>query len=98
MNELIFFLHLAIVLGFLYTSFKLGKEALIVWIAIQGVLANLFVIKQMHFFGFNVTCSDVFAIGSILGLNLLQRHFGKEVAKKTTWISFFFMSFFALMS
>jgi uncharacterized integral membrane protein (TIGR00697 family) len=56
------------------------------------------VIKQIDLFGLTVTCSDVYAIGSILGLNLLQEYFGRENAKRATWICFFLMIFFALMS
>jgi uncharacterized integral membrane protein (TIGR00697 family) len=97
-NELLFFFHLLLVVGFVLIAFRLGKEALTVWIALQAVLANFFVLKQMLLFGYNVTCSDVFAIGSIASLNLLQEHFGKESARKAIWISFFAMVFFAVMS
>jgi uncharacterized integral membrane protein (TIGR00697 family) len=98
MNELLFTLHLFIVLAFAWGALKLGKEALISWVAIQAILANLFVIKQMDLIGLTVTCSDVYAIGSILGLNILQEYFGKESAKRAAWICFFVMIFFALMA
>jgi uncharacterized integral membrane protein (TIGR00697 family) len=98
MNELLFFIHVILVMGFALGALRLGKEALIAWVAIQAVLANLFVIKQMNFFGFEVTCSDVFAVGSILGLNLLQEYWGKESAKKAAWICFLSMVFFGIMS
>lgn len=98
MNELLFLLHILLVLFFAWGALKLGKEALVSWIAIQAILANLFVIKQTSLFGFTVTCSDVFAIGSILGLNLLQEYFGQESAKRAAWVCFFVMIFFALMS
>ncbi len=52
----------------------------------------------MSLFGLNVTTSDSFAIGSLLGLNFLQEHFSKEDAKQATWICFFFMFFFAVVS
>jgi uncharacterized integral membrane protein (TIGR00697 family) len=76
----------------------MGKEALTAWVALQAVLANLFVLKQMLFFGYEVTCSDACAIGCILGLNLLQEFFGKESAVKAVWICFAAMLFTALMS
>ena len=97
MNESIFLLHVAVVIAFALGALKLGKEALTTWVALQAVLANLFVIKQMHFFGFTVTCSDVFAIGSIAGLNLLQEYFGKEIAKRAALICFCSMLFFGVM-
>lgn len=98
MNELIFFFHVLLVFVFVLGALKLGRGALVAWVAMQAVLANLFVTKQIELFGCTVTCSDVFAIGSILGLNLLQEYFGLEEAKKGVRICFYFMIFFALMS
>lgn len=98
MNETTFFLHVLVVFGFALGALKLGKEALTAWICLQAVLANLFVIKQISFFGFNITCSDVFAIGSILGLNLLQEYFGRAIAVKALKICLFCMVFFVAMT
>src|ERR1700704_2652696 len=98
MNELIFFLQTILILGFALGAFKLGKEALIAWVAIQALIANLFVLKQITLFGLDVTASDAFAIGSLLGLNFLQEYFNREEANKATWICFFFMIFFVLVS
>lgn len=98
MNELIFFCHILAVIGFSLAALRLGKGALTAFIALQGVLANLFVVKQMTLFGFSVTCSDVFAIGGILSLNLLQEYFGKESAKRAVRISLISLLFFALMT
>ncbi len=98
MNESLFFIHILLVVGYALLALKGGKETLIAWIALQAVLANLFVLKQMFFFGFNITCSDIFAIGSILGLNFLQEFYGKAAAKQALWICFFAMGFFVIMS
>ncbi len=87
-----------LVIGFAIGAARVGKTALAVLIALQGVLANLFVVKQMDLFGMTVTCSDVFAVGCIVGLNLMQEHFGKEAAKKSIAISFFSMVFFVITS
>jgi uncharacterized integral membrane protein (TIGR00697 family) len=97
-NELLFFFHILLVMGFGFGALKMGKSALTAWIALQAVLANLFVIKQVCLFGFEVTCSDVFAIGSMLGLNLLREYFGKDAAKKALWTCLFAMLFFAAMA
>jgi len=97
MNEILFFLHIILVMGFGFCALKMGKSTLTAWIALQAVLANLFVIKQICLFGFHVTCSDVFAIGSMLGLNLLREYFGQEATKKALWICLFAMTFFAAM-
>jgi uncharacterized integral membrane protein (TIGR00697 family) len=98
MNEALFFMHVAVVMGCVLGTLRLGREALMIWVSIQSILANLFVIKQISFIGFEVTCSDVFAIGSLLGLNLLQEHFGQASAKKATLYCFFTMLFFAAMA
>lgn len=98
MNELIFLGHTLLVVGFVFGALRLGKSSLIALMALQAVLANLFVVKQMSLFGFGVTCSDVFAIGSILSLNLLQEYYGKEAAQKAVNVSLLSLVFFALMS
>jgi queuosine precursor transporter len=98
MNEILFLLHVVIVMGFGFGALKMGKAALTAWVALQAVLANLFVIKQICFFGFHVTCSDVFAIGSIVGINLLREYYGTEAAKKALWSCFFAMLFFVSMA
>lgn len=98
MNEILFFTHVLIVVGFALAAVRIGQNALIAFIVLQAILANLFVVKQMDLLGFTVTCSDVFAVGGILGLNLLQEYFGKEAALKAIKISFFYMVFFIVMA
>lgn len=98
MNEILFFTQIALIIGFAIGALKLGQGALTGWVAIQALIANLFVLKQIDLFGFAVTASDTYVIGSLLGLNFLQEYFGKEEAQRTTWICFFFMLFFALIS
>lgn len=98
MNELLFLLHICVVMGFGMIALKMGKTTLTGWVALQAVLANLFVIKQICFFNFHVTGSDVFAIGSIFGLNLLREYFGKAAAQKALWTCFFSMAFFVMMA
>jgi queuosine precursor transporter len=97
-NEIFFLTQVLVVLGFTIGAARIGQSALTALVSLQGVLANLFVVKQMELFGLQVTCSDVFAVGCIVGLNLMQEHFGKEAAKKTVVISFFSMVFFVLVS
>ncbi|MDE3046605.1 MAG: queuosine precursor transporter [Verrucomicrobiota bacterium] len=98
MNELLFFGHILLVVAFSLGALRLGSQGLTTLVALQAVLANLFVVKQMTLFGLNVTCSDVFAIGSLLALNLLQEFFGREAAEAAIKVSFLSMVFFALMS
>lgn len=98
MNEILFILQIFLIIAFAWGASRLGKEALIAWVAIQALIANLFVLKQITLFGFEVTASDAFAIGSLLGLNLLQEYFGSKEANRATWICFFFMIFFVIVS
>lgn len=94
---LLFFSTGFVVLFARYCS-KYGKEALIAWIALQSVLANIFVLKQINLVGLNATASEVFAIGSIIGLNFLQAQHGAKAARQAVWIAFMCMFFFCIMS
>jgi uncharacterized integral membrane protein (TIGR00697 family) len=98
MNELIFALQILVLVGALFWAARIGKEALIALCVLLSILANFFVLKQMNLFGWNVTCSDAFAIAGIFGLNMLTQSYGRAVAKKTIWISFFGLLFFAAVS
>lgn len=98
MNECLFVIQMVLIALFALGALKLGQAALTAWVAIQALIANLFVIKQVTLFGFEVTASDAFAIGSLLGLNFLQESFSREAASRATWICFFFLAFFTLAS
>ncbi len=98
LNEITFLLHTFIIAASCLVAFRLGKEALVGFICIQGILANLFVTKQMTLFGMDVTCSDVFIVGCLFGLNILQEFFGKEIVKKVIAANFFVVIFYLFMS
>lgn len=98
MNEILFLIQIFFIITFVLFSLKQGKVFLTTSVTVQALIANLFVLKQITLFGFEVTASDAFAIGSLLGLNMLQEYFTKEDAQKAMWICFFFMLFFTLIS
>ncbi|MCF7800297.1 queuosine precursor transporter [Candidatus Babeliales bacterium] len=98
LNELFFLLQIITVIIFVLASLYLGSQALVSFVCVQVVLANLFVTKQITLFGLNATCSDVFIVGSILGINLVQEYFSENLAKKTIYISFFISIFYLIMS
>ncbi len=98
MNEILFLCHAIVVIGLILVALRMGKEALIACFSLQVIIANLFVIKQVHLFGLEITCCDVFIIGSMLTLQLLQEYYGRALAKKCVWIGFFCMLFFGIMS
>ena len=97
-NELLFFLHIAVVGFFTLFFLFVSKEALITFICLQTVLANLFVIKQISLFGLNVTCTDVFIISAVLGTNLLQEYYGRKIAKKTVYLNLSILLFYLVAS
>ncbi len=98
MNELYFLAQIFLVGLFSYGALRLGKSSLIAAVAILGILANFFVLKQIRFLGFDITCSDAFAVGSMLCLNLLREYHGRDAGKKAINTCFFFMVFFVVMS
>lgn len=98
MNELIFLCHIILLLLFLRFFRKWGEGGLYVYIGSLAVFANVFIIKQITLFGFNVTCSDVYTVGMIFGLNLLQEFYGKKAAKKAANISFILLLFFLVLT
>jgi uncharacterized integral membrane protein (TIGR00697 family) len=98
MNEILFLTHSLLVIGCVLAALRWGKIALIALAVIQAVLANLFVVKQIELFGLAATCSDVFAVGGIFAINLLQEFFGKEAAKQAMQVCFLSLIFFACMS
>jgi uncharacterized integral membrane protein (TIGR00697 family) len=95
-NELLFGAQAAFIGCTLLIALRMGKEALIAVIAAQAVLANLFVVKQISLLGFNATAADAYAVGCMLGLNLLQEYYGKAATRLAIWISFFVSVIFAL--
>ncbi len=97
-NELLFLGHIVVVIAFLLVALRLGKEALFAFISIMVVFANLFLLKQIDFFSFTITAADVFAIGAMLGLNLLQEYHGKKAATKAITISFVSLLLFMSMA
>lgn len=97
MNELIFFLHIIALMSFALITLRLGKEALTAALVVQIILANLFVTKQMVLFGLNITCSEVYTIGGIFTMNLLQSYYGKKAANRGLLIIFFLLLFVLVM-
>ncbi len=98
MNELIFFFHIFCVVLSLIIATKLGKEALVTTICLQSILANFFLCKQITLFSFNTISTDIFAVGGLFGMNLLQEFYGKTIVRKTILINAFLLCFYLAMS
>lgn len=97
-NELLFFLQAILVGIAVLIALRLKKEGLITYIALAGVLANLFVAKQITLFGLTVTASDAYMIGASLSLNALQEFYGRSATRLAIWIAFFCQILFVIMS
>ncbi len=97
-NELIFVAHVSLVSFATLLFARFGKEALVAYISLLFVVANIFVIKQVQLWGWYATSADAFIIGVSFGINLLQETWGKEIARKTIWISFACSAFYMIMA
>lgn len=98
MNEWIFLIHSIIVISFVYASFYVGKEAIIAFIGVCWLFANFFINKEILLFGWQVTASDVYAIGGMFGLSLLQEYWGRQAASLAIGLSFMLLFFATLAS
>jgi len=98
MNESLFFIHIAVAICFILLACKRGKEALCALFALQVVLANLFVFKQITFAHLTITCTETLTIGSMLTLNVLQEAYGKKTARRAISTTFLLLIFFAAMA
>lgn len=97
-NELIFLLHSLFIGASALGFYVLGPYALVTFISVQCVLANIFVLKQTTLFGLNATCSDAFTIGATLGLNLLQEYWGKDITRRAILINMATLVFYIIVS
>jgi hypothetical protein len=98
MNEIIFLLHVLLILGVSLGALRMGKEALVALSALFCVIANVFILKQTNLFGLDVTCCDAYSVGSVLCLNLIQKYFGKSSAKQAMHIAFISLVCFSLFA
>jgi len=97
-NELLFIGHSVLISCVLLGMLMLGEQALVAFICVQCLLANIFVVKQITLFGFTATSSDAFTIGATLGLNMLQEYYGRAIAKKAIMINFFLLMVYVVFS
>ncbi len=88
MNELLFTIHVATISIAALCFARAGKTALINYVSLLFLMANIFVIKQIELFNFCITSTDAFIVGISFSCNLLQEFWGKEFARKAIWTSF----------
>lgn len=98
LNEMVFFLHILILVGLVLLTKRYGQHALISSFVLQVILANLLVAKQVTLFGLSVTCSDAYTISAFLSLTIVQQKYGKEAANNAVKISLVSLVVFLVMS
>lgn len=81
---------------FTLLALRLGQSALSTTICFYAILSNMLVTKQITLLGFSVVSTDVFAVGCMLGLNLMQEYFGKEATRTTIMYSIIISLFYVL--
>ena len=96
-NETLFILHIFVLVLFVLAALRQGRDTLVACFIVQVILANLFVTKQMECLGLTVTCSDVYTVGALFSLNLLQEYHGEAVAKRMIATLSLLLSFFVIM-
>lgn len=97
-NELIFLLHACSAGITTLIALLISREALVGLVTAYGIFANLFVVKQIILFGFHTTASEAFAVGMSLCFNTLNEFYGKKIAMRSLYSSFFAAVCFALFS
>ncbi len=97
-NELIFLLQTVIGLMIVLLAFRMGKTWLYVLIAVNYVLANIFVTKTIILFGFEATGGNVLYGAIFLTTDILSEYYGKDAAKKGVFIGLGATLFYLLMS
>jgi queuosine precursor transporter len=98
MNELIFAFHLASLLTIVsfIAIFRLPLlEAVFIFCC---VAANVFVLKQIHLFGLEVTAADVYSVGAMLSINLLQEFHPRFSVNKLIEMTFIVLCLLAINS
>lgn len=98
MNEALFFFHIFAVVLFVYLASRLGEKGLLISFILQVVMANLLVTKEILLFGFSVTCTDVFTIGSFMALTLIQLRYGEKKALEAIPLMLYAFLFIAALS
>ena len=97
-NESLFFISILIASFFTILSSRVGMAGLIAWMTAQSILSNVFVLKQIELFGFNVTASDVFTLSCMFTVLLIQENDSKKIARQAINASFITLAFFSIAS
>lgn len=89
MNELLFFLSIAISFSLVLFFYKtLGKIGLFVWVAIVAIIANIEVVKCVDIFGMPLTLGNALYCSISLSTDIINEQYGGKEARKSALIGF----------
>lgn len=98
MDELIWTLETLFLAGTALLMARGGQVALGSWVALQGILANIFALKEISLFGFCASAGDPLAVGALFSLSLFNARFGRKESLRLCLISLGLLLLFAAAS
>ena len=89
MNELLWFLLMAVNFGAILLAYRLfSKTGLYVWIAISVIVANIQVVKTVEIFGLTATLGNAVYASSFLATDILSEYHGSRDARRGVYLGF----------
>ena len=88
-NEIIWLIYLTLTFSMTIVLFKYyGYYVLVGFMALQVIVANIGVIKQVELFGMDVTLGNIAFVSIFLSTDLINEYYGSKKAKTAVNISF----------
>lgn len=88
-NEVLWFGMLLLNFGFVLLVYRFGgREALLIWVPIAAITANIQVVKAIEVFGLDATLGNVVYATSFLVTDILSENYGKAAARRAVWYGF----------
>jgi len=95
-NEILFIVFTLFLLTCNLVAFRMGKTYMFILIALYAFVMNIFVLKQITLFGFQVTGGNALYGALFLLTDLFSEHHTKKDALKAVKIGFFTILFFVI--
>lgn len=89
MNELLFILTIVVCFTTTLVFYKfLGKNGLLIWVAIATIISNIETVKLVDLFGIETALGTVLYASTFLTTDILNEKYGKKFAIKALYIGF----------
>ncbi len=88
-DEFLFILIAVIDLSVMLCMWRMGRRWLELFIILNYIFANIFVLKFTTIFGVETTVGAVFYAAIFLGTDIVTEHFGKKAGYQLIWRSLF---------